>query len=41
MFPLLNTIDDDGFTVTGGTVVWVLLVIILVLLAVYLLQRLR
>ena len=39
---LLQTVeDDDGITINEGTVVWILIVIVLVLLAVYIANRIR
>ena len=39
---LLQTVeDDDGITINEGTVVWVLLVVLLVCLIVYVVNRIR
>lgn len=39
---LLQTVeDDDGININEGTVVWILIVIVLVLLAVYIANRIR
>jgi Flp pilus assembly pilin Flp len=39
---LLQTVDDDdGITINEGTVIWVLLVVLLVCLIVYVVNRIR
>jgi hypothetical protein len=39
---LLQTVeDDDGFNVNEGTVVWVLLVVLLIVVIVYFANRIR
>ena len=38
---LLQAANDDGITINGGTVIWVLLVVLLVVLIVYLVTRTR
>jgi hypothetical protein len=38
---LLQAADNDGFTITGGEVLFVLVLVILLLLAIYLIQRIR
>lgn len=38
MMPLLQT-DNDGITISGGEIVYILIVVVLLLLALYLIQR--
>ena len=41
MFPLLDTVDNHGISLTGGEVLFWLVVILVVLAIVYLAQRIR